>query len=104
MASQPIEIYTGFLPTSKTVIYTVPAAKVVFIGNIQGHNSNAADQTIIFWVSRGGVEIRLKYIQSLPFLFSFEWGYGLVLNAGDTIAAIASNASAVGVLISGAQL
>lgn len=93
----PAVVYEGQLATTKTVLYTVPEDNVAYIKQISIYNTNAATQTVKFYVKPGSTSrtwrrYSLAVDESAELLDQHQV---LVLEAGDQIEAETTTASAV---------
>lgn len=92
----------GFLPTSKTAIYTAPASTVVYISEIVLFNTNATPQTIIIYVNPGTSRIDARFAGMSQY-FRMRRGAGIILESGDTIEAETTTGTAVSYAIYGVK-
>jgi hypothetical protein len=90
-------VYEGQLPTTKTVLYTVPEDAVAYVKQISIYNTNAAAQTVKFYVKPGATSrtwrrYSLNQDESAELL---DQNQVLMLDEGDSIEAETTTASAV---------
>ena len=102
-ASEPTVLYEGQFPTTNTTLYTVPSDAVAYIKQISVFNTNAASQTIVFYVapsatSRTWRRYVLAQNESAELL---DQDQVLVLPSGSYIEAETTTASAVDCFILG---
>jgi hypothetical protein len=95
----------GQLPRTQGTLFTGPAVTVTYVKRISLFNTNAAAQTIQLWLNVGGTPRKWRrYVlnedESAEVL---ETGDAIILEAGDTIEAITTTASAVDYYICGVK-
>ena len=95
----------GQLPSTQGTLFTGPAVTVTYVKRISLFNTNAAAQTIQLWLNVGGTPRKWRrYVlnedESAEVL---ETGDAIILEAGDTIEAITTTASAVDYYICGVK-
>lgn len=95
----------GQLPSTQGAIFTGPAVTVTYVKRISLFNTNAAQQTIDLYLNVSGSARRwrryvLNQHESAEVL---ETGDAIVLEAGDTIEAITTTASAVDYYVCGVK-
>ena len=93
----PTVVYEGQLPTTKTTIYVVPEDVTAYIKQISIYNTNAAAQTIKFYVKPGATSRTWRrYVLNLDESAELlDQNQVLLLDSGDEIEAETTTASAV---------
>lgn len=99
----PKALADGQLPDSKTAIYTTPANTTTYISSITLYNSHATTQTTLLYVNRSGTSRVILRDGAFAQYETYSIGAGLILEAGDTIEATTTTASAVDYQISGIE-
>ena len=95
----------GQLPTTKGTLYTVPVAAVTYVKRISFFNDNAAAQTIIVYVKPGATSRKWRryVLEQNEAVDLLDHGDALILEAGDTIEAQTTTATAVDYLLMGVE-
>lgn len=95
----------GQLPTSKTALYTVPASTVAYVKLFDMLNTNAAQQTIIIYLNTAGTSRSYgrAILEINEFASVLSDSETIELQAGDTIEAQTTTASAVDYTITGVE-
>lgn len=93
----------GFVPNTKTTLYTVPTGKTAYISEIVALNINAASQTLIFYANPTGTSRVDGRFAGLAQYYRAQRGPGLVLEAGGTIEGETTTSNAVHYTISGVE-
>lgn len=93
----------GQMATTKTAMYTVPAATTAYIRNINLFNTNAAEQTIIIYLNTSGTSRQIARIilaqnESAHLL---DLGECIVLEAADVLEGLTTTATAVDFVVLG---
>jgi len=98
-------LYEGQLPTTKTALYTVPANSAVYVKQITVYNTNAASQTIKFYLKPGATSRTWRrYVLAVDESAELlDQNQVLLLEEGDVIEAETTTASAVDCLIMGIE-
>lgn len=93
----PTVVYEGQLAITKTVLYTVPEDVNAYIKQISIYNTNAAAQTVKFYVKPGATSRTWRrYVLNLDESAELlDQNQVLLLQAGDQIEAETTTASAV---------
>lgn len=101
-------VASGFVPTTQTAVFTVPAGKIARIGFMSVKNVIATTQTVDVFVRRsGGSAISVGAVELLELEYAWYVSIGeeeWTLAEGDTIEAVTTTTSASGYLILGAVL
>lgn len=96
----------GQLPTSQTVLYTVPISATCYVKRFSVFNSNAAEQTVEVWINPSGSAARRwrRYVlaqnESADMLDDSD---ALLLPAGAKVEARTTTGSAVDYFIMGVE-
>jgi len=102
MALTPKVLAEGYLPTSEGVLYTVPSGTTTSLSEINLHNINAADQTVIVSARTNSIS-RIFGQLLLKQGYSARRGPGLILEVGDTLRGYTTTANAVHYTIMGVE-
>ena len=93
----------GQVAATATTVYTCPSSTVAYIKSLTLFNSNAASQAVVLRLNRSGTaRLWKRYVlDQYESANVLEHGESMILEAGDTITAESTNASAVDYTISG---
>lgn len=99
-------IADGQVGIAQAAIYTVPGGVIGFVKQVYCFNTNAAVQTLDFWIKRSGGTSRKFHTVTLEQNESVELldqGETIELSAGDAIEAQTTTASAVDYVVTGVE-
>lgn len=106
MATQtPVALADGQLSTTQTAIYTVPANTIVLPTLLTLQQTNAALQTMVFYLNKSGASREYLRMENIAQKRHIEVRLsGEVLEAGDVIEALTTTASAVNFWLNGLNI
>lgn len=103
MLNTPTQLAVGYLPNTKTTLYTVPTGKVLLLSSIRfGVNINTTDEEVKFYLNIASVSYLLIQATLHTEERGIESEMGNVLEAGDLIEGETTTASMVPYFIFGA--
>lgn len=98
----PKVLAEGQVASSKGTLYTVPASTSAYVRTITFYNSNAATQTLNFYLKPGATSRQIRKV-TLAQYESYEYTTPFMLETGDLIEADTTTASAVDYTITGIE-
>lgn len=95
----------GFVANAQAAIYTVPASTVAYVKQLYLANINAATQSVILYLNTSGTARQWKVLTLAQNEAAdiFEDGESVQLQAGDTVEAVTTTASAVAYTTTGVE-
>lgn len=103
MAFTPKVLAEGQLPNTKTALYTVPGATSAYVHNVKIYNTNAAAQTVRFYVNASGTSRRLPLAVLAQDESADVIDQPLQLETGDAIEAETTTSAAVDYILTGVE-
>jgi hypothetical protein len=94
----------ALITNSGTTVYTVPASTTTTVRNIHAcYTGSSTSVTFTLGINGVTTALSLYYQFALPERGTLDWSGFLVLNAGDTVQALASTTNVVSLTISGVE-
>lgn len=99
----PVKFFQLALTPALTLGYTVPANMVAYLKDIDIPNTTATPIAVTVYIGNGAASVNILIpTVTIPGNSIFQWTGTQILNAGDTIQAIAA-AAGCNIICSGAQ-
>jgi hypothetical protein len=95
----------GQVPNSKTTAYTVPANTVAYVSQISFFNTGSNEETVVVYLNPSGTSrVWKRFILSEnESAECFDEGSRMLLEAGDLIEIMTTNATVVDYIITGVE-
>jgi hypothetical protein len=98
----PKVLYEGQLPNSKTTLYTVPTSTKTYITSIIAFNTGGGTNTVTMYYKPGSTSRKI-FAASVEAGGRLDYSGGDVLEDGDLIEGLATNATQVDCIIMGIE-
>ncbi|MET1006589.1 MAG: hypothetical protein ABWX96_13655 [Propionibacteriaceae bacterium] len=94
------------MTTTSAVVYTVPAATQAIVRSIHVSNVNSGSMSFYVGISGSSTAAASQFFSgyAIPGYGSLDWTGFLVLNAGETLTASASNSNALNLVVCGIEV